>query len=79
MNSQKITLEVVSLVSIRQLQVFEGGRWQRKIGAIYFHRLENGHFVFHIVSDKTNGDWLLDEFKKGNLYVPTEEIRPEMS
>lgn len=75
----KITLELQPLESIRDLQVFEGGRWQRRIGALYFHRLEDGNFVLHLVTDKTNGEWLNKMTNQKRIYVPKERIQAERS
>lgn len=80
METEKVLLELVQVKSVRTLQVKnEKGEWERKIGAIYFHRISNGHFVFHIISEQTDGAWLIDQRKKGNLYVPKEEITAEKS
>ena len=77
MMTEKITLELKPLESIRDLQVFEGGRWQRRIGALYFHQLEDGNFVLHLVTDHTNGEWLIKMTKQKRIYVPKERIQAE--
>jgi hypothetical protein len=76
---KKITLSLIPLPSMRDLQVYEGGRWQRRIGAVYFHLMEDGGFVMHVVTDRTNGDWLINQYKQKRIYVSTERISAEKS
>jgi phage-related protein len=77
--TETITLEIQPLESIRELQVYEGGRWQRRIGALYFHQLEDGNFVLHLVTDKTNGEWLQKMTNQRRIYVPKQKIQAEPS
>lgn len=77
MSTQKITLEIEPLESVRGLQIYEGGRWQRRIGAVYFHMMEDGGFVLHLVTDKTDGDWLIKMTNEKRIYVPKPRIQAE--
>lgn len=75
--TKKITIELEPLASIRDLQVYEGDRWQRRIGALYFHELEDGGFVLHLVTDQTDGEWLIKMKNQKRLYVPKQKIQAE--
>ena len=77
MTTEKVTIELQVLESIRDLQIYEGGRWQRRIGMLYFHQLPDGHFVLHLITDKTNGEWLNKMTNQKKIYVPKERIQAE--
>jgi hypothetical protein len=42
--------------SVRELQKIEQGTWVRNHGLLYFHQLEDGGIVPHVVSTLTNGE-----------------------
>jgi hypothetical protein len=77
MTTEKITIELRLLESLREMQKFEGGRWQRRIGMLYFHQMPDGHFVMHLLSEKTNGEWMIKMVNEKRIYVPKERIEAE--
>lgn len=63
----KITLRPVK--SIRELQTDTSQGWKRRIGQLYFQKLEDGGMVPRVVSEATNGQWITKMVNEGRLYV----------
>lgn len=45
----------------------------------YFHRLSNGNFQLRIVTELSNEDWINAEARKGNIYIPLDQLTSEKS
>lgn len=73
----KIRLNQVK--SIRELQTETSQGWKRRIGQLYFQKLEDGGMVPRVVSEVTNGQWITKMVNEGRLYVVDGECVCERS
>jgi len=79
MQTLEIKLSIRPVSSIRELQKIDKGEWVRNLGLIYFHKLEDGGIVPHVVSPMTNGNWLIKMVRQGRIYLPKPTLNAEKS
>lgn len=72
-----IFLEIRLVHSVRELQVLEGGEYVRKIGQVYFQYMPDGKYLTRVISERTNGEWIVKMINQKAIYVPTENIKAE--
>lgn len=73
-----INIHLRSIDSVEQLQKFSLGRAVMKEGILYFHLLESGGFVAHVVSKETDGEWIRRMIERNRIYVPRNIVEAEM-
>lgn len=79
METVDITLSLRLASSVRELQKHEKGEWVRNMGLLYFHQLEDGGIVPHVVSPQTNGEWLIKMVRQNRIYLTKPTINAEKS
>lgn len=52
---------------------------KRRIGMVYFQRMEDGNFLPRVLLDSTDKDFLKEAIKKQIIYVPLQKITAETS
>lgn len=52
---------------------------KRRIGMVYFQKMEDGHFLPRVLLDSTDKDFLKEAIKKQIIYVPLQKITAETS
>lgn len=72
----KLIIDIEPIAHIGQMRLREGKLIKYQP---YFHKLANGNFQLRIVTEKTNVDWIDSEAKKGNIYIPLEQLTSEKS
>lgn len=72
----KLIIDIKPARSIEQMRLREG---KLRIYQPYFHRLANGNFQLRAVTEHSNVDWIATEAKKGNIYIPSDELSTEHS
>lgn len=79
MTPDTIILDIIPMEDLHQLQVFEGGRWQFRFGAVYAYKAKDGNYILHMLSEKTDREWFNRMFEQKRLYVPKQRIQAEQS
>jgi hypothetical protein len=77
MDKIEIFLEIKQVRSVRELQVLEGGEYVRKIGQVYFQYMPDGKYLTRVITERTNGEWIVKMINQKAIYVPTENIKAE--
>jgi hypothetical protein len=72
----KLIIDIEPAQTIEQMRLREG---KLRIYQPYFHKLDNGNFQLRIVTEASNVDWIDTEARKGNIYIPRENISSEKS
>lgn len=72
----KLIIDIEPAHTIEQMRLRDGklAKYQP-----YFHRLSNGNFQLRTVTEHSNVDWIATEAKKGNIYIPLEQLSSEKS
>ncbi len=72
----QLNLEIIPALDIGQMRQKEGKLVPYQP---YFHRLSNGNFQLRVVTEHSNVNWIATEAKKGNIYIPLEQLSSEKS
>jgi len=72
----KLIIDIEPISHIGQMRLREGKLIQYQP---YFHKLANGNFQLRVVTEHSNADWIDTEAKKGNIYIPLEQLTSEKS
>ena len=72
-------MKLLRVESIRELQVKRGEKWERRIGMVYFQYIPDGGFITRIITEKTDGPWLVSQVNKRLIYVPENPPSAELS
>lgn len=72
----KLIIDIQPVHGVGQMRLREG---KLAIYQPYFHRLSNGNFQLRVVTEHSNVDWIETEARKGNIYIPLEQLATEKS
>jgi hypothetical protein len=72
----KIILEIQQVREIGQMRLREG---KLRLYQPYLHKLANGNFQLRTVTENSNVSWIDFEARKGNIYIPVEDLSTEKS
>lgn len=75
MNTIEITTEARLAGGLRDMVDSMTGK--RRIGMVYFQKMENGAFLPRVLLDSTDKDFLKEAIKKQIIYVPLLKITAE--
>lgn len=72
----KLIIDIEPAHTIEQMRLRDGklAKYQP-----YFHKLSNGNFQLRVVTENSNVDWIGAEAKKGNIYIPVDQLSAEKS
>lgn len=72
----KLIIDIQPVRAIDQMRLREG---KLRIYQPYLHKLPNGNFQLRVVTPESNLTWIDTEAKKGNIYIPREDLSTEKS
>lgn len=74
----KIELTIKQINSVSELKKFESGVFKRNIGLLYFQLMENNGFIPRVVTNETNGEWLIKMINQKRIFISDEKIKAEL-
>jgi hypothetical protein len=77
MITETVELKLRRVEHIRELQTIEAGKYVRRIGMLYFQWMPDGGFIPRVVTNETDGEWIINLVNKKLIYVPVERITAE--
>lgn len=70
----KISIPIKEASTLSELRTREG---RPTLYQPYFHKLSNGSFNLRLITPHTNLEWIREQARLGNIFIPDEIITAE--